>query len=194
MTSHYLNQCWHIYLLIGPLGTNFNEILIKIYIFSFKKIHFKMSSGKWQPFCLSLNVLRSQGTSRHGTDHIHDISLNILSLASEELKAPTYYGCLVSGMGRWNPIRSLTSWLKAYNLYPTKYIIIHVHGKYSLMIRSTKSLLSAVIVVVFYVVWNDTKISSTLCGLEMHYDAIDLGQHWHRLWLFALPKSMLPWS
>ena len=33
-------------LLIGPLGTKFNEILIKIYTFSFKKIHFKMSSGK----------------------------------------------------------------------------------------------------------------------------------------------------
>ena len=44
-------------LLIGPLGTNFNEILIKIHTFSFKKIHFKISSGNWQPFCLCLNVL-----------------------------------------------------------------------------------------------------------------------------------------
>ena len=43
-------------LLIGPLGTQFNEILIKIYTSSFKKMHLKMS-GKWQPFCLSLNVL-----------------------------------------------------------------------------------------------------------------------------------------
>ena len=43
--------------LIGPLGTNFDEILIKIHTFSFKKIHLKMSSGKWRPFCLSLNVL-----------------------------------------------------------------------------------------------------------------------------------------
>ena len=43
-------------LLIGPLGTNFSEILIKIYTFSFKKMHLKMS-GKWQPFCLILNVL-----------------------------------------------------------------------------------------------------------------------------------------
>ena len=33
-------------LLIGPLGTNFNEISIEIHEFSFKKIHFKMSSGK----------------------------------------------------------------------------------------------------------------------------------------------------
>ena len=44
-------------LLIGPLGTNFSEILIKIYIFSFKKMRLKMSSGKWQPSYLGLNVL-----------------------------------------------------------------------------------------------------------------------------------------
>ena len=28
-------------MLIGPLGTNFNEILIEIYTFSFKKMHSK---------------------------------------------------------------------------------------------------------------------------------------------------------
>ena len=42
---------------IEPLGTNFTEISIKIYKFSFKKIHLKMLSGKWLPFCFSLNVL-----------------------------------------------------------------------------------------------------------------------------------------
>ena len=45
-------------LLIGPLGINFSEILIEIYTFSFKKMHLKMSSGKWRPFCLGLNVLK----------------------------------------------------------------------------------------------------------------------------------------
>ena len=45
-------------LLIGPLGTNFSEILIAIITFSFKKMHLKMSSGKWRPCCLGLNVLR----------------------------------------------------------------------------------------------------------------------------------------
>ena len=44
-------------LLIGPLGTNFSEILIKIHTFNFKKMPLKMSSGNWWPFCLSLNVL-----------------------------------------------------------------------------------------------------------------------------------------
>ena len=44
-------------LLIRTLGTKFSEILSKIQTFSFKKIHFKMSSAKWRPFCLGLNVL-----------------------------------------------------------------------------------------------------------------------------------------
>ena len=46
-------------LLIGPLGTNLSEMLIEIHTFSFKRIHLKMSSGKWRPFCLGLNVLMS---------------------------------------------------------------------------------------------------------------------------------------
>ena len=45
-------------LLIGPSGTNFGEILIEIYTFSFKKMRLKGSSAKWRPFCLGLNVLR----------------------------------------------------------------------------------------------------------------------------------------
>ena len=44
-------------LLIGPLGTNSSEILIGIRTFWFKKICLKMSSGKWRPFSLGLNVL-----------------------------------------------------------------------------------------------------------------------------------------
>ena len=44
-------------LLIGPLGTNLSEILREIHTFSLKKMHLKMSSGKWRPFCLGLNVL-----------------------------------------------------------------------------------------------------------------------------------------
>ena len=44
-------------LLIGPLGTNFSEILIEIRTFSFKKMHLKVSSAKRRPFCLGLNLL-----------------------------------------------------------------------------------------------------------------------------------------
>ena len=42
---------------IGLLGTNFSEIWIEILTFSFKKMRLKMSSVKWRPFCLGLNVL-----------------------------------------------------------------------------------------------------------------------------------------
>ena len=46
-------------LLIGLLGTNFSEILIEIYTFSFKRMHLKMSSGKMvailsRPQCVNL--------------------------------------------------------------------------------------------------------------------------------------------
>ena len=46
-------------LLIGPLGTNFSEIVIEILTFSFKKMCLKVSSAKRRPFCLGLNVLTS---------------------------------------------------------------------------------------------------------------------------------------
>ena len=45
-------------LLIRTLGTNFSDFLSEIGAFSFKKMHLKMSSGKWQPSCFGLNVLR----------------------------------------------------------------------------------------------------------------------------------------
>ena len=49
-------------LLIGPLWTNFCEIVIKISTFSFKKMRLKMSSAKWrlflpQPQCVKHQML-----------------------------------------------------------------------------------------------------------------------------------------
>ena len=66
-------------LLIGPLGTNVSEILIGT--FSFKKMHLKMASAKWRPFCLGLNVLTRSiswllmpwllaSISTHDTDYV----------------------------------------------------------------------------------------------------------------------------
>ena len=45
-------------LLIGVLETNFSEILVEIITFSFKKMRLKVSSAKWRPCCLGLNMLR----------------------------------------------------------------------------------------------------------------------------------------
>ena len=44
-------------LLIGPLGTDFSEILIKIHTFPFRKLHLKMSSVKRRPCCTGINVI-----------------------------------------------------------------------------------------------------------------------------------------
>ena len=44
-------------LLIGPLGTNFNEISIEIQTFSLNKICLKMTFAQYGLFCLGLNVL-----------------------------------------------------------------------------------------------------------------------------------------
>ena len=43
-------------LLIWPLGTNLSEMLIEIHVFSYKKMHVKLSSAKGRSFCLGLNV------------------------------------------------------------------------------------------------------------------------------------------
>ena len=55
--------------LIGPLGTNFfSGILIEIHAFSFRKMHLKMSSGKWRPFCLGLMMLYRIVYSKQGSN------------------------------------------------------------------------------------------------------------------------------
>ena len=48
-----------IYYQFATSGTYFNEILIKIQILSFTKLHLKMLFAKCQPFCLGLNELIS---------------------------------------------------------------------------------------------------------------------------------------
>ena len=48
--------------LIGSLRTNFSEFFIEIHAFSVKKIHLKISSAKWRPFCLGLNVIIMSGS------------------------------------------------------------------------------------------------------------------------------------
>ena len=50
-------------LLIGPLGTNFSELLIEIVTFSFKNMHLKVSSAKRRPFCLGFNVLINKSSA-----------------------------------------------------------------------------------------------------------------------------------
>ena len=48
-------------LLIGPIGTYFNEFVIEIHTFLFLKIHLKMSSGKWRPSTFVRGRVRHDG-------------------------------------------------------------------------------------------------------------------------------------
>ena len=68
-------------LLIGPLGTNFSEMLIEIHTFLFKKVNLKMLSGKWGPFCLDLNVLTKSyqiSPERYGVYFVSIVVKNVL--------------------------------------------------------------------------------------------------------------------
>ena len=68
-------------LLIRPLGTNFNEMLIEILTFSFMKMRLKVSSAKWRPFCLGLNVLSMLiwiSSNKSVTDHNFIQSIKII--------------------------------------------------------------------------------------------------------------------
>ena len=74
---------WRIYAalgrdeLIGPMGTNFSEILIEIYTFSLKKIHMKKYQnivGKTATFCLGLLVL-SNSTKQGKENWLQSVKL-----------------------------------------------------------------------------------------------------------------------
>ena len=47
-------------LLMGPFGAIVSEICIPMHQFSFLKMYSNMSSAKWSPSCLSLNVLKKK--------------------------------------------------------------------------------------------------------------------------------------
>ena len=64
--NHYVNQCWLVVnrILENKLQWKVNLlIIIKIQQFSITKMRLNMSSAKWQPFCLGLNVLNAKKTN-----------------------------------------------------------------------------------------------------------------------------------
>ena len=111
-------------LLIWPLGTNCNEMLIKVHTFSFKKMYVKMSSAKWRPFCLGINMLRMV---RHNTIlHIarqwpgQNIELGVVSLTFRELskiilrKYTMPEMTFIMRISCWNFVRAPKAWLWAH--------------------------------------------------------------------------------
>ena len=62
--SHYLTQCWNSVYSNPRNRHQWN--LKRNSLFSFKKMHLKMSSAKWQNFCFGRNIFK-QNTSFFGT-------------------------------------------------------------------------------------------------------------------------------
>ena len=93
---------------IRPLGTNFSKILIKTSNFSFVKMHLKITSTKWQPFC-------------PGGD---ELIRSILSLLFSAARCPVYNADMWPLLASthpptWDgPSRRSTSWF--WQLLPQK--------------------------------------------------------------------------
>ena len=73
--SHHLNECHDI--VNWTPGKNFSEILIKVYIFPFNKMHFNLSLGNLRPFCHGLNMLISTtwlncSKTHQGANSVHN--------------------------------------------------------------------------------------------------------------------------
>ena len=83
-------------LLIGPLGTNFSEIIIEILKFSFKKMRMKVSSVKRRPFCLGLNVLNKRFIG-HNNIACVDSLVHWYSAMATDAKTNTSVACNI----RW---------------------------------------------------------------------------------------------
>ena len=80
-------------LLIRTSGDLFNEIITEIYTFSFRKTHLKMSSDKWQPFCLGLNVLNYSSLVSQCDDYVN----SPLSNQAMYTCLSAYFLCYASG-------------------------------------------------------------------------------------------------
>ena len=80
--------------LIGPLGTNFSEIFIGIQTFSFKKMHLKMSSAKWRPLCLGLNVLIRVNRLTHHDCCFAAVARDASKPLSSTNPPNAHYGCV----------------------------------------------------------------------------------------------------
>ena len=80
-------------LLIGPLGTNFSEILFGIQTFSFKKMHLNVSSAKWRPLCLGLNEL-SHWHILHADGCRYNVKYNTISNTTKQWQTTLSYASM----------------------------------------------------------------------------------------------------
>ena len=91
-------------LIIEPLGTNLNEILIKIYTFPFKKMHFKMLSWKWQDILSQPQCVKwvTNLTTYQKSEIIYSIGIHIRKKSTHN--RPPGYGCWGSRPHWWHHV------------------------------------------------------------------------------------------
>ena len=170
-------------LLIGPLGTKVSGIIIEIDIFSFKKVHFKMSSGKWQPSCLGLNVLK--GHPWCSCDDVTvmtlvcvagcDYKMEISWFSGSHLTLTGHYVHGLWGTDRW----SRKQWAK----YNEVLLLYHknVYNRHPVACSAGWG--------IGCFLWDLTH-----CGLVTSYGNVSLGQHWLREWLVAWWQQAITWA
>ena len=139
-------------LLTGPLGTNFNDILIWIQTFSFKRMHLKVSYAKWRPFCLGLNVLKiGHWDSSHSIGCQVDMPYWIWWI-THKLTRLFWYICLLTyhsmsswlGHGGWELLLPIT--VCGIGLWVCVILLLNVifHSLVTIKIRSIHCLFTSV--------------------------------------------------
>ena len=109
-------------LLIGPLGTNFNEIFFGIQTFSFKKMHLKMLSGKWPPSCLGLNVLMAcclLGPVQYLSYRWLSIKMHPLITSEENFSHTSMKRSLNAKYSKWHHV-SAVKWWKIFRKFVSR--------------------------------------------------------------------------
>ena len=140
-------------LLIWTLATNLSEILSEINAYSFKKMHLKMASAKWRPFCLGLKVdhgrfiqkpnpviKRNRRVANLQTSirHYHDVLMGAIAsqITSLTIVYSTVYSgadqrkhqssaslAFVLGIHRW-PVNSPHKWPVTRKMFPFDDVIM----------------------------------------------------------------------
>ena len=190
-------------LLIGPLGTNFSEILIEIYTFSFKKIHLKVSSGKWRPSCLRLNALKHFVWERPGGQHPISSFVGGGFVSSQQwhpVIVPRSIACLVlptTGMilTVWHKQGFIVFMQNMWNRGPFDERFSHWNSKLMEISFCSHPSCNEVIAMKFYT-WPDsctvmtyTKISSNM----IHSNGVTLKPIFHRIWI-TMKNSFMKWA
>ena len=114
-------------LLIPTLGTNFSEILSEILTFSFKKMCLKVSSAKWRPFCLGLNVLRLWCQTGDKTSLCHNGLKSLCRLGTQAMRMSGI--CILKFLKMWEIITKICQWYQKISSACWFFIFVLHHWK-----------------------------------------------------------------